>query len=109
MRTFLGSQAANTAGIVRELWPFDQEQPRAIVATGQRSQSAGGTLADKQAAAEELAEFLLVPDPAQVMGRRALIYDDVLTSCETLNVIAGALRRAGAVEVSGVVLARQPW
>jgi predicted amidophosphoribosyltransferase len=94
---------------IRGLWPFDQEEPRAIVATGQRSQSAGGSLADKQAAAAELAALLLVPNPARVIGKRVLIYDDVLTSGETLNTVAGALRRVGAAEVSGVVLARQGW
>lgn len=94
---------------VRGLWPFDQEEPRAIVATGPRTQSAGGSLADKQAAAVELAPLLLVPDPARVIGKRVLVYDDVLTSGETLNAIAGALRHAGAAEVSGVVLARQTW
>lgn len=34
---------------IRGLWPFDQNEPRAIVATGQRSQSAGGSLTSKQA------------------------------------------------------------
>jgi predicted amidophosphoribosyltransferase len=94
---------------VRGLWPFDQNEPRAIVATGQRSQSAGSSLAGKQVAAAELAAVLLVPDPARVIGKRVLVYDDVLTSGETLNAIAGALRRVGAAEVSGVVLARQAW
>jgi len=94
---------------VRGLWPFDQEEPRAIVATGPHPQSAGGSLANKQAAAAELAAVLLVPDPARVRGKRVLIYDDILTSGETLNTVAGALRRVGAAEVSGVVLARQAW
>lgn len=53
---------------------------------------------------------LLVPDSARVIGKRVLIYDDVLmTSGETLNAVAGALRRVGVAEVSGVVLARQAW
>ena len=94
---------------MRGVWPFDRETPRAIVATGQRSQSAGGTLGDKQAAAGELSRLLLVPDPARVEGRRVVVFDDVMTTGETLNVIAKALREAGAREVSGIVLARQPW
>lgn len=94
---------------VRGVWPFDQETPRAIVVTGQRPQSAGGTLADKLVSAEEPSRFLLVPDPARVEGRRVVVYDDVMTTGETSNVIARALRHAGALEVSGIVLARQPW
>jgi pyrimidine operon attenuation protein/uracil phosphoribosyltransferase len=46
-------------------------------------------LTDKQAAAAQLTELLPVPDPARVTGRRVLIDDDVLTSGETLNAIAG--------------------
>lgn len=94
---------------VRRVWPFDQEDPRAVVATGQHMHSAGGSLAGKQAAAADLAGLLLVPDPARILGKRLLVYDDVLTTGETLNAIAGALRSAGAAEVSGVVLARQMW
>lgn len=94
---------------VRGLWPFDQKEPRAIVATGQRSQSAGGSLAYKQAAAAELTPLLFVPDPARIVGKRVLVYDDVLTTGETMNTVARALRGAGAAEVSGVVLARQAW
>ena len=94
---------------VRRLRPFDQNEPRAIVAVGQRTRSAGSSLADKRAAAIQLVPLLRVPEPTLLTGRRVLVYDDVLTTGETMNVIAGALRGAGAVEVSGVVLARQAW
>jgi Phosphoribosyl transferase domain len=93
----------------RGLWPFDQEEPRALVATGPRPRSAGGSLAAKQASAAALAKVLLVPDRARVADRRILIYDDVLTSGETMNAVAGALRAGGAAKVTGLVLARQTW
>jgi predicted amidophosphoribosyltransferase len=48
-----------------------------------------------------------VVDAAAVEGQRVLVYDDVFTCGLTLREIALALRRAGAVEVSGLVLARQ--
>jgi len=93
----------------RGLWPFDRQEPRAIVATGPRPQSAGASLAAKRTSAAVLATVLLVPDPFRVVGCRIIVYDDILTSGETMNAIAGALRAAGAAEVIGVVLARQTW
>jgi predicted amidophosphoribosyltransferase len=94
---------------VRRLWPFDEEEPRAIVAVGERIRSAGSSLAEKRAAAAQLVPLLSIPDPARVTRRRVLVYDDVLTTGETLNALASVLRRAGAAEVGGVVLARQTW
>ncbi|MFW6108307.1 MAG: ComF family protein [bacterium] len=41
-----------------------------------------------------------------LLGRRVLLVDDVMTTCSTLNECARVLRRAGAAEVSVVVLAR---
>ena len=49
------------------------------------------------------------PDPELVRGKRILVYDDVYTEGLTLREVARALRNAGAVEVSEVVLARQPY
>ena len=42
-------------------------------------------------------------------GKRILVYDDVYTEGLTLREVARSLRDAGAVEVSEVVLARQPY
>ena len=58
---------------------------------------------------EELPPVLDVPDPALVDGRAILVYDDVFTDGLNLNAVAKKLREAGAVQVSGVTLARQPW
>jgi ComF family protein len=43
-----------------------------------------------------------------VAGLRVAVVDDVLTTGATLNELAKALRRAGAREVTGWVLARTP-
>ena len=59
-------------------------------------------------AAGELRAALAVTDPGRVAGRRVLVVDDVFTDGSTLREVAGTLRRAGAVAVSGVVLARTP-
>jgi ComF family protein len=47
-----------------------------------------------------------VPDPAQVVGRNILIVDDVLTTGATAEACARALKRAGAVRVQILALAR---
>lgn len=60
-------------------------------------------------AARELRTALDVPDPARVAGARLLVVDDVLAEGSTLREVALALRRAGAAEVAGLVLARPDW
>ena len=59
-------------------------------------------------AAVEVRPALVVTCPDAVIGRRVLAVDDVFTDGSTLREVALALRRAGAVAVSGLVLARQP-
>jgi len=59
-------------------------------------------------AAGELRPTLTVERPERVLGRRVLAVDDVFTDGSTLREVARALRLAGAVGVSGLVLARQP-
>jgi predicted amidophosphoribosyltransferase len=54
-------------------------------------------------------EAFVVPVPADVDGRRVLVVDDVCASGETLLSAGGALRRAGAAEVTALVLARARW
>jgi predicted amidophosphoribosyltransferase len=56
-----------------------------------------------------LRRSLVVPAPRGVAGARILVLDDVLTEGGTLREVAYVLRRAGAREVAGLVLARPVW
>lgn len=58
-------------------------------------------------AAGELRAALAVHDPDRVVGRRLLVVDDVFTDGSTLREVALVLRDAGAIGVSGLVLARR--
>jgi predicted amidophosphoribosyltransferase len=49
------------------------------------------------------------PGAGEVAGRRILLLDDVMTEGSTMREVAGVLRRAGAREVAGLVLARPKW
>jgi predicted amidophosphoribosyltransferase len=60
-------------------------------------------------AEHELRPALHIPAPELVRGKRVLVYDDVYTEGLTLRAVASSLCDAGAVEVSEVVLARQPY
>jgi predicted amidophosphoribosyltransferase len=70
----------------------------------------GRSWSDRQGIASgPLRRSLVVPDPSLVAGARVLVLDDVLTEGSTLREIALVLRRAGALEVAGLVLARPGW
>jgi predicted amidophosphoribosyltransferase len=56
-----------------------------------------------------LRRSLVVPAPRGVAGARILVLDDVMTEGGTLREVARTLRRAGAREVAGLVLARPVW
>jgi predicted amidophosphoribosyltransferase len=88
-------------------WPWARGVVRKIAPT---RQLAGLPFRERVAVADgELQRTLRVPEPARVAGRRVLVYDDVMTTGLTLREVALCLRRAGAVEVSGLVLARRPY
>jgi predicted amidophosphoribosyltransferase len=50
-----------------------------------------------------------VRKPELVDGARILVFDDVFTEGFTIRQVARALKEAGAVEVSEIVLARQAY
>lgn len=60
-------------------------------------------------AEEQLRPALEVVDADAVTGRRVLVFDDVFTGGLTLREVAYKLKAEGATEVSGLVLARQPF
>jgi predicted amidophosphoribosyltransferase len=71
--------------------------------------SSSGWQGRREISEGELRESLRVPDPGSVAGKRILIVDDVFTEGFTIREVARALRAAGAVTVSEIVLAREPW
>lgn len=89
--------------------PFDTERPRAIVQTGPTRAFKDLKWRERKAEAEgPLRQAFLVPSSDRVRGRQILVYDDVFTEGFRIREVARALLRAGANEVSEVVLARQP-
>jgi predicted amidophosphoribosyltransferase len=63
----------------------------------------------REMAKSTLLDALVVTRPNDVHGKRILVYDDVFTAGNTLNAVATKFRAAGALEVYGLALARQPW
>jgi predicted amidophosphoribosyltransferase len=90
-----------------ETWPFELGIMQKSDAT---TPFRGKTWQRRREIAElELRPALTIPDPGEVRGKRILVYDDVYTEGLTLREVARSLRDAGAVEVSEIVLARQPY
>jgi len=88
-------------------WPF---RVGVVQKTAATTAFRGKTWRSRYEIAEhELRPVLKVPSPELVSGRRVLVYDDVYTEGLTLRAVASSLRDAGAVEVSEIVLAREPY
>jgi predicted amidophosphoribosyltransferase len=84
--------------------------PPVIIKTAETTRMVATTSAtERRAAAHELYNALLVPDPAAIRGKYIVIVDDVFTSGNTLNAVAKRLREAGATRIAGLTLARAPW
>jgi len=92
--------------LIGDLWRIDADLLTKTDAT--RPMVGTAAALRRLRAAGELRASLAVTDPGAVAGRRILAVDDVFTDGSTLREIAGALRKAGASAVSGLVLARQP-
>lgn len=90
-------------------WPFDLEEPAAIVKTKPTTPLAGKSWKQRKEIAEgELRGSLSIPRPGRTGGKNILVYDDVFTDGFTLREVARCLiEDGGARQVSGVVLARQ--
>jgi predicted amidophosphoribosyltransferase len=103
----VGGILAELAGVVPPGWRVEADLVVKQAETPQLSRS--GRAARVAQAGAALRAALSVPDPEQVAGRRILVLDDVLTEGSTLREVATVLRRAGATEVAGLVVARTPW
>jgi predicted amidophosphoribosyltransferase len=91
-------------------WPFDIGGEPFIVKTGRTPSMVGKRFRERRDIAEgPLRDALLVIRPRRVRGKGVLVYDDVFTDGLTLNEVARAFRLAGAEQVCGVTLCRQPF
>lgn len=103
----VGSLFADLVALVGPEWDFDDGLIAKITETPAMS---GRSRRERVALAEGvLRPSLVVPDRRRVAGRRILVVDDVLTEGSSLREVALALRKAGAEEVAGLVLARRGW
>lgn len=91
-------------------WAFDDPSHPAIIKTRETPPMKNKTWQQRRKVAEtDLRDALLAREPATVAGGKILVFDDVFTDGTTLREVARALRGAGAVSVSQVSLARQPY
>ena len=107
-RTVLERAAAEVSpGAV---WPFDIAGESLIVKTGPTPPMVGNGYQERRRIAEgPLRDALRVTRVQDIRRKRVLVYDDVFTDGLTLNEVARILRIAGAGEVCGVTLCRQPY
>jgi ComF family protein len=97
------NQAAELARRLAGDWdrPYD---PLALVKS--RRTASQGAMPSARARRRNVLSAFKVPDPARVAGRRLLLIDDVITTGATAEACARALRRAGAVDIAVLTLAR---
>lgn len=108
-RTFDHTRRIVEAAEVEEpiAWPFVYDL---VTKTAASEPMVGHTWRERKEIAEgQLRAALKVTSPDAVAGKSILIVDDVFTEGFTIREVARALILAGAVEVSEIVLAREPW
>lgn len=90
-------------------WPLDDPDDTVLRKHTETASATayGTTWRAKKQAADELWQAVDVAHRERVEGKTVLLVDDVTTTLLQLNVIAGLLKRAGAAEVDGLVIARQ--
>lgn len=103
----VGELAAVARRLAGPRWELD----RGLVVKDRETPALVGLsrVARRACAEGPLRRALRVPAPEAVAGGRVLVIDDVFTEGSTLREVARALILAGAEEVAGLTLARQPW
>jgi predicted amidophosphoribosyltransferase len=86
---------------VRGVMGKTKATPRLVAQAGFRARA--------EVAEQYFGPALEVVNPAAVAEKSVLVFDDVFTSGLTLREVAHKLKRAGAKDIAGVVLARQPF
>lgn len=103
----VGLIAVEAARLAGARWPFETD---VVQKTAETPALTGQSLAARRATAEgRLRDALRVTHPGVVHRARVLVIDDVFTEGSTLREVARALLLAGAEEVAGLALVRQPW
>lgn len=103
----VGAVLVELAGRLGRAWSVE---PGLLVKVRETPGMAGLGWAERQSvAAAHLRPALRAGRRAAVAGARVLVLDDVLTEGSTLHEAARLLRREGASDVAGLVLARPPW
>lgn len=103
----LGAVLAELRPLLGPVWAVE---PGLVVKSRETPGMAGLGWAERQAVARgPLRAALVAGDGVDVRGSRVLVLDDVLTDGSTLREVAAVLRRAGASDVAGLVLARPVW
>ncbi|HWE57811.1 MAG TPA: hypothetical protein VG435_20075 [Acidimicrobiales bacterium] len=94
----------------RRLGPAWSVVPGLVTKTAETPGMAGRSWTERQAIAQgPLRRSLVAAPDLDLTGASVLLLDDVLTEGSTLIEVAAVLRRAGASDVAGLVLTRQPW
>lgn len=103
----VGAVLAELPPLLGPTWAVEREL---VVKRHETPGMAGLGWAERQAVARgPLRAALGTGAGVDVRGSRVLVLDDVLTDGSTLREVAGVLRRAGASDVAGLVLARPVW
>lgn len=105
----VGTVVTELAGMLGSSWSV---RPGLVEKTGETAPMQGLTQWQRARSAERALRRVLRLGPFDVAGARIVVVDDVFTEGSTLREVARVLRRAGADEVAGLVLARppiQPW
>lgn len=102
-----GEILAGAATRIGPAWPVDLGL---VVKTADTPRLAGRAWGGRQTVARgPLRRSLALGAGRDVAGARVLVFDDVMTEGSTMREVARLLRRAGAADVVGLVLARPGW
>lgn len=102
-----GSVLAELPGRLGPDWAVE---PGLVIKVQETPPMTGLGWSDRQKVARrQLRRSLAVAPGVDLRGAQVLVFDDVLTEGSTLHEVAMTLHRAGASDVTGLVLARAGW
>jgi predicted amidophosphoribosyltransferase len=90
---------------LEDIWPIYPDALVKTKATNRSGQSGAGWRA-KWDAAQELDGTVEAAEWIDLTDKRVLVFDDIATTCAQFQVLGGMLRRWGASNVDGLVIAR---